>query len=84
MFSRLITTLFSTLAPVYYPISLIPLPFRYLALPSPTTNTAHLVHGMAAFVEVTPEVMLLDFTVVLSITTVYQWIGVRKSRWREK
>jgi ABC-2 type transport system permease protein len=83
-FSRLITTLFSTLAPVYYPISLIPLPFRYLALLSPTTYTAHLVQGLAGFEEVTPEVMLLDFVVILSITAVCLWIGVRKSRWREK
>ena len=30
-FSRLISTLFSTLPPVYYPITLIPLPYRYVA-----------------------------------------------------
>jgi hypothetical protein len=43
-----------------------------------------LVQGLAGFEEVTPEVMLLDFVVILSITAVCLWIGVRKSRWREK
>jgi ABC-2 type transport system permease protein len=30
-FSRLVSTLFSTIPPVYYPITYIPLPYRYLA-----------------------------------------------------
>jgi ABC-2 type transport system permease protein len=41
-FSRLLTVLFSTLAPVYYPIELIPEPFRVLAYLSPTTYAAQL------------------------------------------
>jgi len=39
-FSRLISTLFSTLPPVYYPITYIPLPYRYAAYLSPTTYAA--------------------------------------------
>ena len=41
-FSRLLSTLFSTVPPVYYPITFIPLPFRYLAYLSPTTYAAEL------------------------------------------
>ena len=39
-FTRLLSLLFTTLAPVYYPITLIPLPWRYLAYLSPTTYAA--------------------------------------------
>jgi ABC-2 type transport system permease protein len=47
-FSRLITTLFSTLAPVYYPITFLPEPIRTLAYLSPPTYAAQLSHGLAA------------------------------------
>jgi ABC-2 type transport system permease protein len=83
-FSRLITTLFSTLAPVYYPLELIPQPFQVLAYLSPTTYTAQLVQALAGFVEVSTETMLLDAGVVVTLTAVLLYIGVRKARWRER
>lgn len=83
-FSRLITTLFSTLAPVYYPLELIPMPFQLLAYLSPTTYTARLVHALAGFVEVSTETMLLDAGVVLALTATFLYIGIRKARWRER
>ncbi|MDW5561955.1 MAG: ABC transporter permease [Methanomassiliicoccus sp.] len=83
-FSRLITTLFSTLAPVYYPLNLIPQPFQWLAYLSPTTYTARLVQALAGFVVVPLGTMVLDAAVVLSLTLVFLYIGIRKSRWRER
>ncbi|MBI0582726.1 MAG: ABC transporter permease [Methanomassiliicoccus sp.] len=83
-FSRLITTLFSTLAPVYYPLNLIPPPFQYLAYLSPTTYTARLAHSLAGLEQVSPETMMLDWLVVISLTAIFLWIGIRKSRWRER
>lgn len=83
-FSRLITTLFTTLAPVYYPLSLVPQPFQLLAYLSPTTYTARLVQALAGFVVVSTGTMLLDAAVVVSLTGVFLYIGIRKSRWRER
>jgi ABC-2 type transport system permease protein len=83
-FSRLITTLFSTLAPVYYPLSLIPEPYQLLAYLSPTTYTARLVQALAGFEVVPVGTMLLDGVVVVSLSAVFLYIGIRKSRWREK
>jgi ABC-2 type transport system permease protein len=83
-FSRLITTLFSTLAPVYYPLTLIPEPYQVLAYLSPTTYTARLVQALAGFAVVPPGTMLLDATVVVGLTALFLYIGVRKSRWRER
>lgn len=83
-FSRLITTLFSTLAPVYYPLSLIPEPYQWLAYLSPTTYTARLVQALAGLEAVPPQTMLLDGAVVVSLTAVFLYIGARKSRWRER
>jgi ABC-2 type transport system permease protein len=83
-FSRLITTLFSTLAPVYYPLTLIPEPYQVLAYLSPTTYTARLVQALAGFAVVPPGTMLLDATVVVGLTALFLYIGVLKSRWRER
>lgn len=83
-FSRLITTLFSTLAPVYYPLSLIPEPYQWLAYLSPTTYTARLVQALAGLEAIPPQTMLLDGAVVVSLTAVFLYIGARKSRWRER
>lgn len=83
-FSRLITTLFSTLAPVYYPLSLIPEPYQVLAYLSPTTYTARLVQALAGFENVPVGTMALDGAVVVALTAVLLYIGIRKSRWRER
>jgi ABC-2 type transport system permease protein len=83
-FSRLITTLFSTLAPVYYPLSLIPEPYQLLAYLSPTTYTARLVQALAGFEVVPVGTMVLDGAVVVSLSAIFLYIGIRKSRWREK
>ena len=83
-FSRLITTLFSALAPVYYPLTLIPEPYQVLAYLSPTTYTARLAQALAGFAIVPIETMILDAAVVLALSAIFLYIGVRKARWREK
>jgi len=48
-YSRLLSTLFTTIPPVYYPITYIPFPWRYLAYLSPTTYAAQLVQNAAGY-----------------------------------
>ena len=82
-FSRLISTLFSTIPPVYYPITYIPLPYRYLAYFSPTTYAAELAQNAAGYLTITPTMMVLDW-VILSVLTVALFVVARsKARWRE-
>ena len=83
-FSRLITTLFSTLAPVYYPITLLPEPVRTLAYLSPTTYAAQLSHGLAGYQQLSTDIAVMDWGVLLGITAVCMWVGLRKARWRER
>jgi ABC-2 type transport system permease protein len=82
-FSRLLTVLFSTLAPVYYPIDLIPEPLRIFAYLSPTTYAAQLAQGLGGFQTLTPEMALIDWTVLLALAGLFLWFGIRRSRWRE-
>ncbi|HVO77536.1 MAG TPA: ABC transporter permease, partial [Methanomassiliicoccales archaeon] len=83
-FTRLLTTLFSTLAPVYYPITYIPEPWRYIAYLSPTTYAAQLVQCLAGFQTAPLDTLAVDWIVLLALTGFFLWIGIRKSRWREK
>ena len=83
-FTRLLTTLFSTLAPVSYPITLIPEPFRYAAYLSPTTYAAQLAQNLGGFQTAPGSSIIIDWAVLIALTSLFLWIGARKSRWREK
>lgn len=83
-FTRLLTTLFSTLAPVYYPITLIPMPYRYLAYLSPTTYAAQIAQNLSGTLSSSMNDLVIDWTILIGLTLVFLWIGVSKSRWRER
>lgn len=82
-FSSLISTLFSTLPPVYYPITYIPLPFRYLAYLSPTTYAAEIAQSALGFLQISTLEVVLDWVVLISVTVVLALIALKKARWRE-
>jgi len=82
-FSALISTLFSTLPPVYYPITYIPLPFRYLAYLSPTTYAAEIAQSTTSLLKISTAMFALDWLVLIAITLVLAWVAVKKARWRE-
>ena len=82
-FSALISTLFSTLPPVYYPITYIPLPFRYLAYLSPTTYAAEIAQSTTGLLKISTAMFALDWLVLIAITLVLAWVAVKKARWRE-
>jgi ABC-2 type transport system permease protein len=83
-YTRVLTTLFSTLAPVYYPITYIPLPYRYLAYLSPTTYAAQIAQNLSGTLTSSTDELIIDWAVLISLTAVFLWIGISKSRWREK
>jgi len=82
-FSRLISTLFSTVPPVYYPITYIPLPYRYLAYLSPTTYAAELAQNAAGYLTLTPVAMAVDWLILASVTVALFIVARTKARWRE-
>ena len=82
-FSRLISTLFSTIPPVYYPITYIPLPYRYIAYLSPTTYAAELAQNAAGYLPLTFTLIVLDWAVLVAVTVVLFLLAGTKARWRE-
>jgi ABC-2 type transport system permease protein len=82
-FSRLISTLFSTIPPVYYPITYILLPYRYLAYLSPTTYAAELAQNAAGYLPLPPAMIAVDWIVLMAVTITLFMIAKTKARWRE-
>ncbi len=82
-FSRLLATLFSTIPPVYYPITFIPLPYRYLAYLSPTTYAAELAQSAAGYVQPPLTNIILDWIILVVVTIVLFIVAATKARWRE-
>jgi ABC-2 type transport system permease protein len=82
-FSGLIGTLFSTLPPVYYPITYIPLPYRYLAFLSPTTYAAEIAQSATGFLELSTSMVIMAWAVLLAVTFALGVVSIKKARWRE-
>ena len=82
-FSGLISTLFTTLPPVYYPITYIPLPFRYLAYLSPTTYAGEIAQSTTGLLHVSAISIALAWVVLAAVTVVFGVIAATKARWRE-
>ncbi|MEM3225351.1 MAG: ABC transporter permease [Thermoplasmatales archaeon] len=82
-FSGILSPLLNTIPPVYYPISYIPYPFRYLAYLSPTTYASEIAQSQTGFFSSTPETFALSWVVLLTITAILIYLAVKRSRWRE-
>jgi ABC-2 type transport system permease protein len=82
-FSRLLTTLFTTITPVYYPITYIPLPFRYLAYLSPTTYAAEIMQSAVGYLQVSTGILVGDWAVLGGLTAVLVVVVSRNARWKE-
>jgi ABC-2 type transport system permease protein len=82
-FSRLISTLFSTIPPVYYPITYIPVPYRYLAYLSPTTYAAELAQNFAGYLTLSPTTIALNWAILVAVASTLFLLARSKARWRE-
>jgi ABC-2 type transport system permease protein len=82
-FSRLLSLLFTTLPPVYYPITLMPYPLNYLALLSPTTYAAMIMQSSSGFLTLSTVELAGCWAVLLAVCAVIMFVAVKKTRWRE-
>lgn len=82
-FSRLLSTLFSTLPPVYYLITYIPTPWRYLAYLSPTTYAAELAQNAAGYLPLSNTMIWINWIVLILVTISLGFVAKTQARWRE-
>jgi len=82
-FSRLISTLFSTLPPVYYPITYIPTPFRYAAYLSPTTYAGEISQSATGLITLSSAEVALAWIILVGVSVSLLVVAVKKARWRD-
>jgi ABC-2 type transport system permease protein len=82
-FSRLLSLLFATIPPVYYPISYVPEPYRYLAYLSPTTYAAEIMHSTTGYLSISTNHLVIDWAVLISVVAIIMVVVAKKAQWRE-
>lgn len=81
--SRLLTTVFTAITPVYYPITYIPLPFRYLAYLSPTTYVAEIMQNAVGYLKLGAGIAITDWAIVGALAAILLVVVSRNARWKE-
>ncbi len=82
-FSGILSPILTTLPPVYYPISYIPYPYRYLSYLSPTTYAAEIAQNSTGFANLGVENYAISWLILIGITVLLTYLALRRSRWRE-
>ncbi|MDA8055245.1 MAG: ABC transporter permease [Thermoplasmatales archaeon] len=82
-FSGILSPLLTTIPPVYYPITYIPYPYRYLAYLSPTTYASEIAQSQTGFYSSSTSSFVLAWIILISITAVLTYLALKRSRWRE-
>lgn len=82
-FSRLLQILFTTITPVYYPITYIPLPYRDLAYLSPTTYAAEIAQSSTGYLHLSSGNTVADWLVLAAVAASLVFIVSKKARWKE-
>jgi ABC-2 type transport system permease protein len=82
-FSRLLSTLFATIPPIYYPITYIPLPYRYIAYLSPTTYAAQLAQNFGGYLDLPVSMILFSWLMLIGLTVSLFVLSAKRSKWRE-
>ncbi len=82
-FAGILSPLLTTIPPIYYPISYIPFPYRYLAYISPTTYAAQIAQSQAGFAALSVLQTAVYWLILIIITLIFTFIAVKRSRWRD-
>ena len=82
-FSGILAPLLSTIPPVYYPISYIPYPYRYLSYLSPTTYSAEIAQNAAGYIHLSFFNLIITWLVLIGVTIFVLILAIKKSKWRE-
>lgn len=83
-FLGIFSLILTTIPPIYYPITYIPMPYRYIAFLSPTTYAAEIVQSAMGYLQITPLNLAIDFAVVIVVAFGLLLISYKHAVWREK
>ncbi|MCL4391489.1 MAG: ABC transporter permease [Candidatus Parvarchaeota archaeon] len=82
-FMGLIAMVLSTLPPVYYPITYVPMPFRYIAYLSPTTFSAMIAQESIGVLNFSGSFITLSWIILAAVSVFLLVFAIKRSKWRE-
>lgn len=84
VYSPLLNVALAFLSPVFYPLSLIPTSFQFLAYLSPTTYAARIIQSATGLISISSTELALDFVGGAAYTLILVLLAAKFSRWRQK
>ena len=82
-FSRLLSLLFTTLPPVYYPITYVPAAYKYIAYLSPTTYVAEIMQSATGYLKIPVSLLIFDWVVLSVVCAIILFVAYKKTRWKD-
>jgi len=82
-FVSILTVILATIAPIYYPITYIPIQIRDLAYLSPATYAAGIAQNAIGDLPLSSSSLLIDWIVLIVVSCVLFVIVAKKSHWRD-
>lgn len=82
-FVTILTVVLATIAPIYYPITYIPLPIRYVAYLSPATYAAEIAQNAIGALPLASMTLVTDWIIVALVCCALFAIAIKKSHWRD-
>jgi ABC-2 type transport system permease protein len=81
--TSLVATLLTVLPPVFYPISVIPASFRFLAYLVPTTHLSILMQSVLGLQTYSQDQLVISWSVLIGFTIFFFALAAFKARWRQ-
>jgi len=81
--TSLVSTLLTVVPPVFYPISVIPASFRFLAYLVPTTHLSILMQSALGLQTYPQDQLIISWAVLLGFTIFFFVLAAYKARWRQ-
>jgi ABC-2 type transport system permease protein len=82
-FVSILTVILATIAPIYYPITYIPLPLRYIAYLSPATYAAEIAQNAIGVLPLSSSNLTIDWIVLVAVCCALFAIAIKKTHWRD-
>jgi len=81
--SNLVGMLLSVLPPIYYPLSLVPAPWRWLPMLVPTTHAAQLIRAAGGLAVLSRGASVLHWSILCAYAVLCGLLSIRYAQWRE-
>ncbi len=82
-FVSILTVILATIAPIYYPITFIPLSIRPIAYLSPATYAAEISQNAIGDLSLSTTNLAIDWTVLIAVSGILFVLAIKKSHWRD-